>query len=322
MTSILPTSLRGRLRQRMQQWLARQVPAASQCTLHRGNIFILPTAQGMLFLAGALLIFVTAINYAISLAFALAFLMVSLFIVSILHTFRNLQGLSLRAVGHDEAFAGESARVRVALAPGAGRRHEAIRLGFNGVATAPQQIRVDSRITVDVPLPVSRRGRHRAPRLRIDSSFPLGLCRAWALPDLQQTVLVYPAPRPCRWQGHATGRPRQSGRRRGEGDDDFQGLRAYQAGDPINRIAWKQYARSAELQVKQFQAMGGSQLMLSWHQLAGYPAETRLEMLCYLVLEAMHQGQACGLEMPGLRIDPDLGACHRKRLLETLASWQ
>ena len=50
---------------------------------------------GLLFLAATTLIFVTAINYILSMAFGLAFLMVSVFLLSILYSFRNLQHLSL-----------------------------------------------------------------------------------------------------------------------------------------------------------------------------------------------------------------------------------
>ncbi len=64
---------------RAERWLVKHVPALERVTLHRSNIFILPASQGLLFIITAMIIFVAAINYVLSLAFALAFLMVSLF---------------------------------------------------------------------------------------------------------------------------------------------------------------------------------------------------------------------------------------------------
>jgi len=83
---------------RMQRWLAARVPAVNVVRLDRRNIFILPTGPGFLFLAASTLIFITAINYILSMAFGLAFLMVSIFLLSILYAFRNLQYLSLHGV--------------------------------------------------------------------------------------------------------------------------------------------------------------------------------------------------------------------------------
>ena len=79
------------------RWLDQVLPPQGKVTLNRRNVFILPTRNGLLFVFAALLIFIAAINYAVSLAFAVAFLMVSLFILAILHGFNNLNQLSLSA---------------------------------------------------------------------------------------------------------------------------------------------------------------------------------------------------------------------------------
>ncbi|HKI74263.1 MAG TPA: hypothetical protein VJ998_06460, partial [Pseudomonadales bacterium] len=90
-----------------QQWLARRMPPANSIRLNQSNIFILPTREGLYFALVMVFMVVAAINYQNSLVFGLAFLLVSLFMVSILHTFRNLSGLVLQAGGTRPAFAGE-----------------------------------------------------------------------------------------------------------------------------------------------------------------------------------------------------------------------
>ena len=69
------------------------MPPANSVTLDQRKIFILPTRQCTL--PG--LCHGEGINYQNSLIFALAFLLVSLFMVGMLHTYRNLSGLTLVA---------------------------------------------------------------------------------------------------------------------------------------------------------------------------------------------------------------------------------
>ena len=79
-----------------ERWLARRLPAASQIVLDQKRIFIFPTGYGFFYLLVAALLFIGGINYENNLILALSFLMASLFLVAILHTFRNLSALGLR----------------------------------------------------------------------------------------------------------------------------------------------------------------------------------------------------------------------------------
>lgn len=53
------------------------------------------------------------INYQNSLAYGLTFLLMAVFVVTILHTYRNLAGLVLKAGGGAAVFVGEQACFRV-----------------------------------------------------------------------------------------------------------------------------------------------------------------------------------------------------------------
>nr|MBP8236720.1 DUF58 domain-containing protein [Pseudomonas sp.] len=76
------------LQPRWQRWLARRIPAASSVTLNQRRIFIVPSATGGAFALVLLLMLLAAINYQNSLAYGLTFLLMSLFIIAILHTYR------------------------------------------------------------------------------------------------------------------------------------------------------------------------------------------------------------------------------------------
>lgn len=307
---------------RVQRWLARNVPAVSTATLHRRNIFILPTAHGLLYVAATTLIFVTAINYVLSLAFGLAFLMVSLFILSILHTFRNLQQLTVKGIGGDSVFAGEEASFSVLLQRQRGRMHEALELSFpKGLLTRADLVE-DEQLRVNVYLPTQHRGILKAPRLLVQTRFPLGLWRAWSMLDLDMRCLVYPAPVACELPGAVSNSSGGKGSSTQPGSEDFHGLRNFQPGDSLKQVAWKNLARGQGLKVKQFVDSNDDRVMLDWAMFAGLDPEARLSRLCYWVLKLARSDGDYGLNIPGVVIAPGRGDAHRHRLLSALALWQ
>ena len=93
--------------QRFSHWLDRRIPPSRKITLNQRNVFIFPTQTGFVF--GGLLILLTlgAINYQASLVYGVAFLLGSMFLMTILHTFRNLSGLSLELENTRSGFVGE-----------------------------------------------------------------------------------------------------------------------------------------------------------------------------------------------------------------------
>ncbi len=305
----------------MQRWLAARLPAVTQIRLDRRNIFILPTGPGLLFLAASTLIFITAINYILSMAFGLAFLMVSVFLLSILYTFRNLQHLSLRRLPAEPVFAGQEAVFQVLLQREGERAHEMLELAFPGqrVSLANLLDNVEARVPLYLSAP--QRGLLKAPRLRVQTRFPLGLWRAWSIVDLSMQCVVFPRP----VAGPLGGRVNASASGKSEasvkGTEDFQGLRSYQPGDSLKQVAWKSFARGQGLQVKQFVDQVDDRLMLDWAMFPGLEPEERLSRLCHWVLELDRAGVDYGLRLPGVEIDMGGGEEHRLRVLTALALW-
>ena len=103
------------------------------------------------------------------------------------------------------------------------------------------------------------------------------------------------------------------------GDEDFTGLRAFQPGDSIRRIAWKAYARGQGLHTKQYAGTDVVSHVFDWDSLAGLDAESRLAQLCRWILDAHERGEAFGLRLPGIVIGLNVGAAHQERCLNELA---
>jgi len=308
------------LRQGWRRWQERRAPPAAQVQLGQRQIYIMPDQSGAAFAVVLLLILLAAINYQNSMAYALVFLLGSVFVVAILHTFRNLSGLRVSAAGTPAVFAGEHARYVVRL-ESQRREHQAIAVGWTPSDLQSVDIAAHTALEVELNLPTHSRGWLPAPRVRLQSTFPLGVLRAWSYCNLDQRVLVYPRP----LEGElpvmvdASENIEGEGQRvAGQGVDDYQGLKSYQPGDSWRRLHWKAYSRGAQLLVKEFADLRGRDLCLDFMALGG-DLEQRLSRLCHWVLELSRQDRPFALRLPGLYLPVDSSDGHREACLRALA---
>ncbi|MEO8628847.1 MAG: DUF58 domain-containing protein [Betaproteobacteria bacterium] len=310
-------ALRGRIAKAVLR-VAR--PDAGTVTLTQRRIYILPTASGLLFAATLLAMLIGCMNYNVSLGYVLTFLVSSIGVVSILHTFRNLAQLQLRAGRSVAVFAGEHAVFPILLV-------NPTRLSRKSLAL---QARVGDAVYADVAegqtvyaalrIPSERRGILHIGRIRVFTLFPLGLTRAWSNVELDATCVVYPAPEsgvvPLPTPSGGTA----DGAYSAQGSDDFAGLRKYELGDSLRHVAWKALARGQVMLTKQFSGMAAGTLWLEWDAIpADMPHEARISRVARWVLDASHSGQTFGLRLPADVLAPAAGAAHEEQCLTALA---
>lgn len=298
-----------RLRQRL--WPTPQDQGTLLLTQKR--IYILPTRAGLAYAIMLVLMLLASINYTLSLGYAITFLLGGVGVVCILHTHRNLAGLQLTLGKTHPGFAGESVGFDIHLAASTPRPDLLFQLK-NGI---PERTGTDTASQVTLLLPVHQRGLCPLPRMTISTTWPLGLLRAWSYAYFSAEVPVYPAPTETApvppGGGTAQGQPIP-------GTDDFHGLRAHQANDLRQQIAWKASARLDDgLVSKQFEGQQGSTLMLDLANIHGADLEQQLSTLCRQVLDAEAAHRRYGLQLGSLTISPDTGPEHRARCLEALA---
>jgi uncharacterized protein (DUF58 family) len=308
---------------RFDRWLDRRMPPANSITLDRKTIFILPTRQGLYFGLLVAAMVMAGINYQNSLVFALAFLLASLFMVGMLHTFRNLSGLTLIAGTARPAFAGEDAEFTVVVKRLGDRTYESLQMGWNKELLSTTDLVENQEARVKSFVRTKRRGRMNPGRMLIQSLYPLGLFRAWSWVDLDMSAIVYPRP----VAGGEIPSSIATSEEEGElvlkdGAEDFYGLREYQPGDSIRHIAWKAYARNEKLMTKQYAAYADRRVWLDWDYFAGLDHEARLSRLCHWVLHLNSSNDEYGLRLPGLEIQPGRGEAHRDAVLKALALFE
>ena len=294
--------------------------------LTQRRVYVLPTRQGLAFAVSLLVMLVGAINYNLSLGYALVFLLAGLGTTAILHTFRNLAHLRIMPGRTEPVFAHELASFGIVLANQRNESRPAIRLYLPKHLSQqpPVEIEVPAQANCEVrlELPTTRRGWLPLPRITLETNYPLGLIRAWgyAAPDLR--CLVYP--RPAEAAPPLPAAPGEDGgaTRFAAGMEDFAGLRGHQPADPPRHVAWKAAARQDDgpLLTKLFAGASAQSLWLDWDLLPQtMDVETRLSVLTRWICDAHASGLAWGLRLPGAARAPASDDTHFHACLKLLA---
>ncbi len=309
------------IQNKTQQWLNKRVKTTPKITLDQHKIFIFPTKEGFLFIFMLIAMFFGSVNYSNSLIMGFTFLLSGVFIISILHTFRNLSGLTIEASRTQACFAGEKAAFSINMSRSGTRTYQAIILCWGHNVTERCDLIEDQEATITLLLPTYKRGWYRPGRFQIFTTFPLGLIQAWTWLDLDMQCLIYPKPITNNFlQKGVTG---QSGINfsREEGADDFSGLKPYLPGDSLKHVHWKILARNDELYSKTFVSSTQAIYTLTWQNFAPLNAETRLSYLCHWILKLSEQDCMFGLQLPNDKITPNRGSRHKHQCLSALAQY-
>ncbi len=317
-------ALRHSLNEKFIRWALRvRPPEPTPIHLTQRRVYVLPTRAGVLYAVSLLVMLLGAINYNLSLGYVLVFLLGGLGIATILHTFRNLAGLTLNIGTPKPVFAGDVAHFPLILHNSDRRTRSLLRLRLPQQTAVITDLPPHEHTRAMLPLPATQRGWLTLPRITLETVWPLGLVRAWSYAAPGCECLIYPRPADAvppapTFGGMAGGRLASD-----TGDEDFAGLRRHQPSDPPHHVAWKAAARQdslAPLQTKQFSGTAAQSLWFDWAALPpGMDVETRLSILTRWVLDAEADGLAWGLRLPGNEIMQGHGPDHVHTCLKVLA---
>ncbi|MEM9103711.1 MAG: DUF58 domain-containing protein [Pseudomonadota bacterium] len=301
--------------------MSRRTPASSSITLVHRNSYIFPNHYGFLFLVLLLIMLVGATNYQNNLAFTLTFLLISMGLLSIFYTFKNLVGLTVKCGAVSPVFVDDDAIFPVILAA-ENKEHFSVGVGLQGNVVDFCNVLPLKHATVSIRMPASQRGVIKLERLYITSSFPLGMFRCWTWIPLQAECLVYPKPiEPEFYQSQLIGND-ENGSLEKEGGLDFSHIRNYSPGDSMRHIEWKTFAKDRGLYTKQFSEPTGDDMMIHWQDFTTHDIELKLSYMCFLVLAADKQQKKYGMSLPGIEIAPASGDEHTRQCLQKLALFQ
>jgi len=302
-------------------WMEDRFLEAKQTTLGIRRIFVIPTKMSALLLITLAVLLLMAINFQNSLIYALAFWLLALIVITIFFTYRNLSGVTIKAIQSRACFAGEKAVFELEISCPENQKKSAISLGWKHQDLATINLQEHHNVSVKLSHSTKLRGKFKPERVNIFTTYPVGLVVAWSYALLDMESIVYPKPilQESIEEGQGIGDDAETGQEIARGSTDFSGIREYQAGDSPKHIHWGAYAKTGKAYTKTFVDYANQDLWLDWDSLTLTGVEVKLSHLCAKVLQYHQEQQVYGLKIPGKTIQPASGEAHKTICLTALA---
>lgn len=283
------------------------------------NVFVFVSRQGLLFLLLLFVTFATGTNYANNLILGLFFYLLSLGLVCAVLTFLQLSSLRIELQKTALGQAGGLIWVELAITSHSKTPSRQVRLSFYEDNVTPPEGLSDSdktrflreravvlssvkeAVSVCLPVIADKRGQVVLPKLRLSSTYPLGVVKAWAYGRFVSHAYAYPTPKMPPSVAMGVNASSGAGQATQSGQSDFDKLDSYQAGESLARVSWGHLARGAGMLTKQFADGVATSSVLDYADMPASDHEGKLSQLCYLVKNTKppfalhlpsHKGQA------------------------------
>ncbi len=306
-------------RRMLDQWIQRRARVLPPTTVGYRQIFILPTRFGWML---GLLMFgmlMGSLNFNNNLGLLTTFIVAGLALVSMLMAYRNLRGIRIHRTSAEPVFAGQSMTLNISFINHDDRRRPTLEL-LAGPGRVDFGLPPDSLQEVGIRIATHRRGWLRPGRLRLQTSYPMGLFEGWTWFWPERPVLVWP--RPAKHPPPLpTGFDREHGRQQRNDPDgeEFFSLRKWRVSDPLHRIAWKSSQRHQTLLSREFRAEQSEHLVFDLARVPGRDIEERISNLTAWVLQAEREHLHWTLKLADVAHGPATGQAHCHRCLRLLA---
>ena len=328
----LPTtdwSASGWWSRRVAHWnstFGRTATTATEVELEQRRIYLLPTGRGFFLIITAAILLLVGVNYQLSLAYVVAFLLAGLMQVALFASYRNLRGLVVASGRSPHCRVGETVAFPITLAsperprdgitlssqyhpnisssrrrPGRGDDVDQ-RLRKQWARSGPNAINADERKAAPLNFVAGRRGLLPLGRIIVESRAPYGLIRAWSYVHFEWVALIDPIPElpppalptASGADGVATGTTQVA--------HDPDSLREFVHGDSLRRVAWKQVAKSGQWYTRTGDTGTRHEIDLSWQMVQLTETEARLARMAAWLTRAHNENCAYSLSMPNAQL--------------------
>lgn len=313
-------ALKDRARARLRSLVRPRAPETLPVQFHRRRVYVVPTRFGLFYGVLLLAMLLGALNYNNNPALLLGLLLAGGGLASLIAAQLQLNGLEVAAVDAEPVPAGSDLMLRVHARATDGRERRGLQVSPDGDPARPAVLGLEhGEGEARIAIPTRRRGWQPVPRLKVSTTRPLGLARAWSLAWPSAPLLVYPRPEPEGPPLPGGSGDRAQHRLHASGDDVHH-LRNYRPGDSRRAIAWKPSARRDTLLVREYEQPAGADVVLDWQATGALDREARIARMARWVDEAERDGRRYRLLLPGhAPIGPDQGPLHRHACLRALA---
>lgn len=287
------------LKQQVSQWIAKRFQVDSVKTLLQKDVLVFIHKQGFLYLVLILITFIAGINYGNNLILGFCFLLSAILCISFYLTFKQLHDLKIEIVMPEVGQVNQPSIIRLMLK----QQDKTVRYLRIQSSQQEQMIYVNQvQQIIELPVLPQQRGLYEFGVIKVYSTYPLGLVRAWTYLYPKQKIWI--APKAHDWQKEHKKQPTSAH----DSLDEFKELRAFRQGDSYQNVAWKQVARGQGFFIKMFEAQVNHQhLEIDYQQIPVLGHEEKLSFMMGLVEQCEQLGDDYALILPHARLESGQG---------------
>lgn len=287
------------LKQQVSQWIAKRFQVDSVKTLLQKDVLVFIYKQGFLYLVLILITFIAGINYGNNLILGFCFLLSAILCISFYLTFKQLHDLKIEIVMPEVGQVNQPSIIKLML-----KQHDKTVRYLRIQSSQQEQMIYVNQVqqTVELPVLPQQRGLYEFGVIKVYSTYPLGLVRAWTYLYPKQKIWI--APKAHDWQKEHKNQPTSAH----DSLDEFKELRAFREGDSYQNVAWKQVARGQGFFIKMFEAQANHQhLEIDYQQIPALGHEEKLSFMMGLVEQCEQLGDDYALILPHARLESGQG---------------
>lgn len=285
------------------------------------RIYVVPTKFGLGFGVFLAVLFLWVVNHQLNLGYALIFFILTLTIFGILLTTSIISGLIISSGDAKPVFAGECQFFPINLSVKDAKARASFVIKNNDAEEFCAGLSAGANKIIYLKQWAYQRGKAEILPCELSTIAPWGLFVAWQWFRLNSQGWVYPAPigdLPLPEDFSPTDNGEDN--KESAGMEEFIGLRSYKQGDPLSRVAWKQYGRSRELLIKQFAGSSAKKVVLNFSKLKG-DTEARLSQISKWIVQCEELRCEYSLILPNKKIEFGLGEAHYHHCMQSLAEF-
>ncbi|MEA3373195.1 MAG: DUF58 domain-containing protein [Campylobacterota bacterium] len=258
-----------------------------------------PTRYFPLLVIAIIALFMLAYMHNYNIVYLMMFFIFSLAGASSIIGRFNLLDLKLTLLSQKRFFAQTPSSYTLQLFnPSASRTSYALEISDGTGSQNIDRLSPQHHSVVHLEISAPLRGVIPLPPIQLGSHFPLPHELLYREIDLPSSITVYPEPK-----GESLETLSSINRATTGEQDDFEGIRSYQKGDPLSLIHWASVAKGSDLMSKEFLYNERSHKLHFDFLTAGDNDESRLSQLTLWILECEQKGIPFIIQIAGEKMD-------------------
>jgi len=289
-------------------------------TRDRTKVYIIPSKQGMRFVAINFFLFLISITYANNLALLITFIMVTFFILQMFSIHRIVNMVNFDKLNLSSQFINFDHLSRVTtkaeLSKELSQYLKISLIDESGEQISGNFLRYLSGTQLQFKLNFKHRGKYHIKRIKFYTLGPTNLFYVWRYYPVDQTVFIYPE----RKNVDSLRKAIDKGERTSSGEAEFEHHKRYTHGMNSKRIDWKVYAKIDQLYSKVYSDNESIVFDINYNQF-NTEKEIRLSYMSYLIDRYFHDSVPFKVTLPNRMLTANTGHRHYEEALEAISEF-